>query len=161
MKKITYFVSKPSQIVRAMINGLYKQSKRENFQIDMRTFGANRRKMLAAYHDYSMPKRKTCFGCAATCALQEITGIMLTQDEISYTLYRERAAGLDGTRRFEQAVDYLRRGNLLGFYEYCKDHFGVFPPAYPEILTTLSTQAWPYNIWQYEKYAEWLEGQGL
>jgi hypothetical protein len=60
MRRIKDIVSKPSQLIIAMCDGLEKQNKRRSFRVRMDTFGASR--------------GKVCYGCAATCALSDIFG---------------------------------------------------------------------------------------
>ena len=47
--------------LQAMVDGLKRQSKRKGFMVDMVTFGN--------------VSPETCYGCAATCTLQEMYGV--------------------------------------------------------------------------------------
>lgn len=63
MIKIREKITKPSEMVRAMINGLRRQDEREDFHIKMDKWAG-----LG-----SLDGKPVCFGCAATCAVQELT----------------------------------------------------------------------------------------
>lgn len=99
-----------SETLEAMIQGLLDADEDPNFEIDMMTFGT-----------IDLDTRSKCFGCAATCTLQNLRGKPFAPKEI-YDLAR-RAAALDFTlnlKLFEEAVDCARRGDiapLLDFFE--------------------------------------------
>ena len=84
---------KPSSAIRAMIDGLKKQSQREGFEVCMGTYGEYRTGI--------------CFACAATCALQELAGVDFTDDMISTVGSRAAVTGFDPVelRKFELAMN--------------------------------------------------------
>jgi hypothetical protein len=154
MKKIKDIISKPSQAIRAMCEGLIDQNKRTDFIVNMDTFGS--------YID------GICYGCAATCAIQNITGRNLTAGEqIERVTNRSKVLRLDheDLERFEFIIDDVRRGNfglgLIRLFEY----FGF------EESEALNFEryflALPYmerfdleEIKEYKKFAEKLEQFG-
>jgi len=107
-RKIKDLAPKPSDALQAMVDGLKAQSKRDDFEIDMRTFG--------------MKGMTICFGCAATCAIQQLAGIDFTMKTgISCEMYRAETLNLEigEMSRFESVIDNARCGNLsnlLRFY---------------------------------------------
>jgi hypothetical protein len=90
--------NKPSLAVKAMIEGLRKAKNRSDFKIDMSTFGAS--------------EDGICFGCAATCAVAQLTGKNLPPKIIDETLDAAKWLGveLEDMESFEAAIDGLRRG---------------------------------------------------
>lgn len=89
--------------VESMIDGLIVQDQRQDFKIDMNTFGF--------FHD------EICFGCAATCSIQHLAGINLTINNI-----REKHNTLSIDRydmlEFEHAINALRKGALGLLFDY-------------------------------------------
>lgn len=144
MKTIEDFIKKPSEAVRAMVDGLRNQSNRSDFKVDMDTFGRY--------------QGDVCFGCAATCAVQQATGINLVGEDV----YRKsNRAGIkeESLTNFEIAIDHLRKGHSHLFIHYFElpnsrklQYFGILP--------LMTTKNWEYVLWRYEEYAEWLEEQG-
>jgi len=108
MRKITDIISKPSEALQAMVDGLLEQDQRSDFRIDMATFG-----------NYD-PERKICFGCAATCTAQKLAGINFTGKEIDNE--REREYFLDikmaDYNDFENVIDSVRRGAVSDLFDY-------------------------------------------
>lgn len=108
--KITDYISKPSEALQAMIDGLANQSKRLDFVIDMGTYGST--------------NGKTCFGCAATCAIQQITDRTLTTKSIgvSNLSIRSKSTGIDKEDYsiFEDAINSARQGYLSDLFDYFK-----------------------------------------
>ena len=96
-------------ILNAMCDGLIHQSKRKNFKVDMDSFGG--------------ADGMLCFGCAATCALQELHDVNFTVKNIDSLDTRARAVNMgiteDDLDTFEGVVDDARRGNLHWLYTYC------------------------------------------
>lgn len=146
MNTIRDKIKKPSQAVRAMIDGLRRQSNREGFEIDMDTFG--------------QVSREVCFGCAATCAVQEIYGDLGADYDFSLTHYRAKMWGINQSdlEQFEFAIDNLRSGWDGVLFGY----FGLEKPDYDiEELPCLHNGDWEEGLPAYERYASWLEEQGL
>ena len=99
---------KPSNALQAMYDGLLKQDKRIGFVVNFRFFGG-------------VLSDKVCFGCAATCALQEISQVDLNPGNINLVGERAKAYGFenDETTRFEITMDYARNGNLYLLFGFC------------------------------------------
>ena len=131
--------------IDAMILGLKIQNTRDGFSIDMGTFGMTSAQKHEyddddEYSDYDYgygddaeymaysnnSNTKVCFGCAATCALQYLTGMNLgTNSKVNTVLGRSSFYGLEPqeTKLFEYAIDHFRGGypkSLISFY-YNKD----------------------------------------
>lgn len=107
MGKIRELCPTMSQALKAMLTGLEKQSKRSDFIIDMDTFGS--------YRD------NICFGCVATCTLQEIAQKDFIGEMIIYDASRAAYLGFDRNElaEFELAIDLARRfsfNSLFAFY---------------------------------------------
>lgn len=99
---------KPSIALQHMVDGLSKQSKRKDFKIDMSTFGTS--------------EGKICYGCAATCAIQNITKINLTSQHIGLTHIRASKTETDYYEldTFENAINNARKGVLVDLFIFCK-----------------------------------------
>lgn len=119
-KKIKDLISKPSEALEVMVQGLLNQDKREDFKVNMGTFWDDN---IPQFGD--APKVIICFGCAATCFLQEIAKVNLTYDPAypKSGIYRHTSMGLDPREAdsFEDAIDMARGGELRDLF----DLFGV------------------------------------
>jgi len=110
MRKIRDIISKPSEALRAMVDGLLEQSQREDFLIEM--------------SDWGSATEKVCFGCAATCTLQKVAGINLMPGTQRYGVgnldWRSDQLGLDenDVNHFENAMNDARMGDLETLFEY-------------------------------------------
>ena len=156
---MNYFVKltkRPSVAVRAMITGLHKADAREDFKINMNTFGKK--------------FENICYGCAATCAIQEIAGIeyMPTQP---VDLLSDRALILFGKSYtldnqnnlfdFELAIDNFRCGKpefllkIYGIKETVKNHH-----LFKHQNWSLTNKSWKVEIPRIENYIILLERQG-
>lgn len=112
-------VKKPSRAIQYMLDGLLKQSKRRNFKIEMMTFGSVDR----------INQNKVCFGCAATCAVQEISGKNLTPAMFRNCYYKDDWVTATSEnlnfhrlqlRDFEFAINSFRIGqpeDILKFFD--------------------------------------------
>ena len=126
------------EIVMAMVNGL----KKEHLKVDMDTFG--------------LFYEGICYGCAATNAICEISGVVFTPDNIYATGCKANAVGSDSLflSYFEDAIDFLRLGNI-GFYNDIAEELGIATLSEPEnILPRLETGNWRENLCYYEEYAK-------
>lgn len=117
MELILKFAPKPSDAVLAMINGLEEHDKREEFEIDMESFGMRRFKPNTFGGGSYV-----CIGCAATCALQKMTGITLNQENICGAYARANTLGIPDPEmmKIEMMYESLRRGDasvLYGLYK--------------------------------------------
>jgi hypothetical protein len=101
---------KPSKAINFMVNGLERQSKRKEFQIDMDTFG---------YRD----SVGICYGCAVSCALQELFQKDYTQNtDIKELANRCNFFNCDDYNElhyFEVAIDSVRLGSLHSLFTFC------------------------------------------
>ena len=159
-------ISKPSEAIRAMIEGLKENSDREDFKIDMGSFGKT-------------DESNICFGCAATCTLQKLSGVKFTKENIfradrrTIAINRHLSEGdiilSKQLFNFESAIDGLRTGcyiDIIYFFELydqfhearTKDH-ELFKSY--QSLPTLSTGSWMHNLAPYENFATELEKHGL
>ena len=116
------------QAINAMITGIEKALDKSdkgdytNFKLDMGTFGRK------------SGNSATCYGCAATVALQELYGYVFTpkdythkdDDELTPERHHARAltenvaTSIDSLDvfNFEHAVDSFREGSLQPLFEY-------------------------------------------
>ncbi len=157
--KIRDIVTKPSQAIHAMCSGLERQSQREDFIVDMYTFG---------YSD-----KDFCYGCAATCAVQEIAGKNLLPSDFSIgndlapwaLTSRVLNLELQEVAEFEKAIDEARCGNLtwlfhfFGIKEYQDE--SIFEHEWLEgVARAMSTDNWRDLIPAYREIAKKLASEG-
>lgn len=104
---------KPSVVVRAAIHGLQTHRNRDDFIIDMHTYGS------VGYNPTT--GGNLCIGCLATCALQSITNVELTTDNIAGTSSHAEAVSCDfvTVASFETAVNNLRFDDPNLLYSFC------------------------------------------
>lgn len=161
--RIKDIISKPSQALEAMIDGLIKQSKRPGFIINMNTFGAS--------------EGGICYGCAATCCIQEIASKDLDcGDALADINSRDgRAKQLHlspiDLAKFENAIDSARKGNKYGVtFESLFAFFGMYPEYASNFtaignirasLPELETRNWEKHISQWRKGIEELKELGF
>jgi len=152
MKSIFELAPKPSDAVQAMIDGLRNQYKRLDFKIVMAAFAGN--------------SDNVCYGCAATCALQEISNKDLVSGDINlhHRQVRAKKYNLDvhEVESFEMAIDLLRTGEPY----YLLYLYGVRMPqslrAIPNRkLPFLTSENWVLKIKDYEKFAGNLKKMNL
>lgn len=151
-QRIKDIAQTPSGAIRAMITGLRTQAARPDFEIDMEAYGD--------------AKGKVCFGCAATCTLQQLSGKNLTPDTIVNLELRAQAYGyyFGDTHAFEQAMNLLRQGMVIWLMRYfdvedqywdarvIRQKHGL--PWFN--LPKLTNVNWETEIAAYEVFAEWL-----
>ena len=106
------FKDKVSTALQAMIDGLKFQSQRKDFRVDMSTFGD--------FSDLGNRGNPVCFGCAATCTIQQLSEVNFTDSQINSPGERSRLTirNLNDLNRFEYAIDYARTGDLIHIFEY-------------------------------------------
>ena len=145
---------KPSKAIEGMIRGLENQSKRKDFVVSMSTFGD------AATYD------GVCFGCAATCTIQELAQQNLIICNISDEKIRAQALGFEQQELsdFELAIDALRCTDAEPLFIFC----GKVEPWGDEIfrhlhvkLEDLSTNMWQERLQPYRDLAAYLSSIGL
>jgi len=126
----------PYELIDAMIQGL----KNPSCQINMSTYGN--------------VDNGICFGCAATNAIQYLSGEKFTPDNIigGYNRAKYLKLDLNILDRFENAINYLRLGNIdtanfylagLGIPKIIYD----LNKRYPE----LTTENYMENLHHYEE----------
>jgi len=143
---------RPSQAVRAMIDGLLAADRREGFKVDMNTF--------ERYFE------GICYGCAATCALQQMGGYPLIFDTsgVHRHVWATRREMMEQFVLMESAIDFFRLGvikNLLKFYGY--NYLGWLKACAddaPEKLY-MTNGTWRDQIPVAEQWVEFLESKGL
>lgn len=142
-------VKTPSNALRYMVEGLIKQSKRDDFMIRMSTYG----------DDYLT----MCVGCAATCALQQIANKNLI---IGTAHSEDKRANYLGFNRqemeaFEYDIDWARKGDLEEIFSF----FGLkkeFDKYIPDIgFTYLNTWDWKEQLPEVRKVIALLESMGF
>ena len=131
---------KPSAALRAMRDGLKKQSRNPSFEIDMTDYGSY------------IPEKGICCGCAATCAV-----IQLNPNFINI-LKKGKAVDND-IHTFERAIEAARTGNLDKLFYY----MGVIREhkEYYDRLFYLSTEDWREQLPAVTKLAKLLARKGL
>ena len=105
--------SKPSTALRYMVIGLKRIRKQKNFNLKM--------------VDYLYIKDEVCFGCVATCTMQVLAGVDITNNvtlENDGPILSKNRAKMFGVyetelKVFEQSIDEARAGRLLYLFEFC------------------------------------------
>jgi hypothetical protein len=105
MKLIKDIISKPSEALQAMVDGLIEQAQRSDFQIDMNTYG-----------EYNNDD-DICCGCAATCTVQKLLNKNLTKENINSD-YHSEFYGIEDIKEFENVMDDARVGSLITLFDY-------------------------------------------
>lgn len=104
---------KPSVALRAMCDGLRAADKRPGFIIAMWSYGH--------------ADKTFCYGCAATCTLQEITGVEFTPERLqvrrlTQLSFNRQAAicklSTPDVIEFEGAMEFARAGHLAYLYDF-------------------------------------------
>lgn len=139
--------------IEAMLIGLETQDKRNDFRIDMESF-------LGVCENFHAPA--VCFGCAATCAVQQLSGFSFNVDNFDsvcdYSSFRKRTkllnADTDDLRRFEIAMNELR----LGYPEHLFRYIGASLVALPDkYLPPLHTHNWRNDLHRYQVLLRYLK----
>jgi hypothetical protein len=92
--------------IEAMVNGIKNQMEREDFKFYFTSFGA--------------AHNGICYGCAATCTIQEIAGKNLDKNNIDDVVFRAKALNFESHDlvKFEGAIDSMRQSNLYPILKY-------------------------------------------
>lgn len=153
-KRIKDVITKPSEAIQAMIDGLRKQSQRSDFQVNMMTYGARGSKH-GAYANI-------CYGCAATCTVQELAHIDLSCDVIGSKERRAKALGfkLLDQLQFEYVIDLVRRGNMSELFVYFDISLQEAHRFIDAWLPTLVDTNWEKDLKYYEQYVRKLQKAG-
>jgi hypothetical protein len=128
--------------VRAMIAGIKAQVLRKDFYINMNSFGN--------YHTNQNGNGEPhilCYGCAATCTMQEIMHRNFTPPEIVGSTNRAMALDVDPSQlsTFEQAVDGMRRGcigDILVFYHGASGSL----PSFLAMIVNMTASGHKFNL---------------
>ena len=120
-----------------MVDGLKRQSERKDFKVAMDTFG-----------HYS---EGTCYGCAATCTIQEIAKKDLNELSLDETESRAQDLKFDLKQldRFESFIDDARIGNLENLFAFMKKNT-LHKPSYDGRFY-LNTNDWESQLPKVEK----------
>lgn len=142
-KSMKHYCPRPSDAIRAMIDGL-REIPDQNFRVRMDYFGGH--------------AGTTCFGCAATCAVQHAVGIRFTQDNIEGGSSRASATGLSHAelQTFERMIDSFR----AGFTRRMEEYYGVRMPK-PKNCWYLGDGEWECQLPTVEDYLEQVIAAGL
>ena len=150
VRRIKDVAPKPSDAIQAMIDGLKRQSRRKLFRIEMSDYG-----------DVEEVNGKViCYGCAATCALQQLGDHNFKPGEIYSHLKRAHAIGFDAVEvdRFEWSINGLRLGDYLDLFGFYSGFEEIAPD---EELPILYSSNWRDGIPAYQAYADKLRALGL
>lgn len=128
-------LTRPADAIVAMIRGLRAQAERNDFNIDMTSFGR--------------ADGGTCFGCAATCTLMEAAHTKFTSDSIGAYISRARHLGVCPfeLELFEEAIDSFRAGHPVLLFEF----FGLDAPDIPTDWA-MGTYNWENELPKVEAY---------
>ena len=98
---------KPSTALQHMVNGLLKQSQRKKFEVSMGTYG--------------MARKGICYGCAATCTIQNIANKNLSVEFIKDHKKRAKELKIEEHEilRFEYVMNRARLGELFPLFTFC------------------------------------------
>ena len=141
-----------SKAIRLMVTGL-REIPNESFKVAMGTFGVwNESKGI-------------CFGCAATCTIQQIASKRFEGKEIDWTYSRAEYLSFDSKEldEFERMINEIRQGyfsvQVTSFYNL---NCTVFQELeFDEELPCLSSNFEEDDLVQYENFATILEAAGL
>lgn len=122
--------------VQAMVDGLRNQNERSDFRIDMDTFG-----------EYT---GSICFGCAATCAVQQITGVQFNDARIIYARERVIEHDIEDLADFECAIDSIRKGSFAEIAEY-------FNKEIPDVFYYVFGGTWHLGDYDWEQQLPGIE----
>jgi hypothetical protein len=138
--------SKPSVALQFMLDGLIKQSERADFKVDMRYFGAL--------------FEGVCCGCAATCAIQELTGINFDSKTIKSVDTRAEAISISESELllFESAINEVREGCIILLFEFCNLDSSDYKPIFELCITTCN---WENQLPRVKELIEDLELHGF
>ena len=143
---------KPSVALKAMCDGLREHSKRDDFAVRMGTYGD--------------AEGNICYGCAATCAVQQIAGVRFTPNTVPVDHWHDgfenhaKACGIlhADIREFEFAIDNAREGEMERLFSY----FNV--PVESRLgngTWCMGTDNWPGEIRKVRHYIAKLQKLGL
>ena len=162
-------VTKPSQVVRAMIDGLDNHCTRSDFEVNMDVFLEK------------LVYKNLCVGCAATCAIQQVMNKEITRDDLvrgedfdlkletnrfdlySHVFHTDHNE-TNEIMLFESLVEHLRTGDVFGllqFYECKQEDIDNILDSWNNHLPVLTTRTWEDHLKSYELFAKDLEEMNL
>ena len=167
-------VKLPSTALQYMVDGLLRQSKRDDFIIDMATFG---KIDTLLFNEVAEDKafyvgKKYCFGCAATCTLQEIANKNIIPNDIAIARNFNRSKYLgfnvEEMLTFESAIDEFRiDGSLEGlfgfFYTGPEGSFQLVSLDWLEEIpqVSLTDNTWEAQLLEVYKIIDILKSKGF
>lgn len=133
-------ISTPAEAIEAMIAGLREHRKWEQFRVDMDTFGE--------------VENGVCFGCAATCTLQQLAGRQFDHDDLWSREYRAQRLheSLEAVRVFELAIDRFRNGVVDLLFDFF--HVTEYPQPAEGENWELTTETWEAELPLVEAYLQ-------
>ena len=139
--KLDFRGRKPSEIIRAMCDGLEYYDRRDGYVIDMEEFAGF---MADGFH---------C--CAATCTIMKLSGIEAA--------YPKRPCLYTNNQQFATAVSWMRWGDAVPErFFFLEEYLGYCPLPLPdEFLPHLKNDNWRDQLGPYRAYADQLEKAGL
>ena len=110
MKTMKDYLPKAWMAVKAMTDGL-NNIPNDNFKLEMISFG---------HYESNKLGKPICYGCAATCAIQQAVGKRFAPGNISSLKARSEALKIDHIDMdvFEQMIDSLRFGVISSLEDY-------------------------------------------
>ncbi len=104
--------NRPSEALEAMVRGLYKYKDNPKFIIKVSTYGD--------------AEGSICYGCMATCTIQELANKDLLPENIINGYDRANYLGFDSDqlRDFEWVIDDARSGKLAPLWLFYFSHDG-------------------------------------
>lgn len=140
---------KPSQIVRAMIDGLLDVDKSTDQIVDMACFG------------YYALGEQQCSMCAASAAIQKLLEKKYPSNVINLRFRRADFLGADLTtqHRFEWVLDELRKGNPFDLFNFLDLPFD--PSLVYDLEWHLDNSIWAQELPKLEKFHDVLVRRGF
>ena len=135
------------EYVQAMIDGLNNTKLRDDFKIDMSTYGS------AGW----IKGKHVCFGCAATATVQQVAWIDYKPGDLASRLMgesvrkRASAMGIDTQtlRQFETCIDMFRKGDTWALQDYCEVSVGRRSEGWE-----MSSTNWRSELPKIQKYVD-------
>lgn len=103
------------EIIMAMVEGI----RNPQVNLDMGTFGD----VVTTSSFFGLFKKETCYGCAATNTICQISGVKLNTQTIDSDWKRSKAVNSPTSflRYFEYAINELRKGRVGLYNNYARD----------------------------------------
>ena len=149
MERMKDFCKKPSEAIRAMLDGM-QEIPNGDFKLHMDTFGDYSRYSVEGGH------KIVCFGCAATCTIQQATGKLFKFEPTAVydVVTRSRYLHIDREDLgiFEHAIDDFRTGGVRKLGNY----YGVSLPEPADFGLDwyMGTDDWQHEVEDVEDYLE-------